>query len=165
MNAAEKQARFVELTETYPLFVNPHFKWWPETVLLAGKVLDELPVDERIRAANLLHTKVGMPEVVVESFQNLVDMDAKQRLEVFRLGESGDEHNRGIALTMALRLPPPPDPAHLTVEEIVRLSRRALKNCRDPEVKPLLQQLAPIAREALKLLDAHQKARREAAET
>lgn len=114
------------------------FGWKEYHVLMAQEVMIQIPIEERLKAVALLD-QPGIPfPQVIAILRNLKKMKVTARRRIWKLSESSDPRDRGLALTKAAELPPMPDPRVYDLDEALKILRRSAKLFTDdPYVAPL----------------------------
>lgn len=135
--------RHVELAEQFP-FMQRH-GWVQHTVLEAGVELEKLPPRDRSQVAALLDQDAIPPKTAIGMLSNVAKMHADERRELFEQARSDDDLVRRTALTRAAAVPPPVDPGLTLLGDAENALRRAVKACRTPGFKPLIEDLATTA--------------------
>lgn len=150
--------RHVELAEEFPFMQRPG--WAMQNVLAAGEQLEKLPPTAQQAAAVLLDQPAIPPKTAVEILENLSEMPSPQRQEIFKLAKSDDSMERRTALTMAAKLPPPPDPGLTRLGNAVHELQLGAKQCRNEMFRPKLIALAEQARELDEAFTENEKEKR-----
>lgn len=136
-------ASHVAIAEQYPALQRPG--WVQHQVLNAGILLEKLPEADRPKAAALLDQDAIPPKAGIAILENLAEIPAPKRAEIFKLAESPSEHERGTALARAAATPDPVDPGLTVLGDVVADARKAARVCHAPEFKTRISKLADTA--------------------
>jgi ParB family chromosome partitioning protein len=132
--------KHVAVADLYPFMQKP--EWKQHNVLEAAEELQAIPERERPALAAILDQPALPPKKAIQMIHNLGAMPAEERQRLLTLARSDDSHDRRVAATSALQLPPPPDAGLLKLKEAVRLVRHAAKVTRADAVRTDIERSA-----------------------
>ncbi len=145
-----QRARAKELAGEYPILGRPY--WSPPDVVTIGRLLKRLPQAERAQAVALIGQDGVPPYKAVAILEKLPSKTPEDRAAIYRLASSVDAQERDLALTRALDLPPPLDPATPHVQRARDELRAAVRYTRLAHLRSRWEEALEIVATTLKEL-------------
>ncbi len=133
--------------DDYPFMHDPAWKDYHQ--LEASEHLSRLPKEDRRPAIALINQPGIPPQAAVPILENLTNMPAPTRKEVFALAVSTDSRDRSLALTTAAAKLPMPDPRLTRLDRAAEEIRAAVRDFSDdpltPEFRSVLADIKKLA--------------------
>jgi hypothetical protein len=123
--------------------------WGKKDAIAAAKTLDGLRAPVRKTAVALCSERGVHKKHQVAMLKNLPKLSVERQDEIVKLYASNRPHRHDVAQAMAMKMPPPPDPAMGTCGEIRDLARKGKAVTELEELRPRFDELYKIAGEMI----------------
>jgi hypothetical protein len=151
----QQTRQHVEVGERYPMLKEPN--WGKRPALEAANLLDEMPTKVRNTTLDLVQKEVfdvdpRAVKLATQIIQNVASFSPEKQEQVVALYRAKDDNEKKLAITIAGKRPPMPDPRVSLIKDICSSLRQVVKLSKD-ELREVVVKEADKCTTILKALE------------